>query len=80
MTKDSEEYKQLKEKHDKDQEYREGHPKEFPWFAYYKFGFHRITFLSDAEVEKEVKFYKLFKSGDSWVRYGRQPIMIIPRK
>ncbi len=81
MTKDSEEYKQLKEKHDDDQEYRERHPKEYPWFAYYQYGFHRMTYLTDEEVAEEVKFYKLKSDGKGgYFRFGRQPITIMPRK
>lgn len=81
MTKDSVEYKQFKAEYEKKQEERRNNPEKYPYFAYYQFGFHRMTYLSEEEVKEEVKFYHLksdFKGG--YFRLGRQSISIQPRK
>lgn len=81
MTKDSEEYKQLKSEYEAEQEERKNNPDKYPYFAYFQFGFHRMTYMTESEVEDAVKFYHLksdYKGG--YFRYGRQPITIIPRK
>lgn len=81
MTKDSEEYKQYKAEYEAKEKERKDNPDKYPWFAYYQYGFHRMTYLTDEEVTEEVKFYKLKSDGKGgYFRYGRQPIMIMPRK
>lgn len=80
MTKDSEEHKQYKSEYEAKEKERKDNPNKYPWFAYYQYGFHHMTYLSDKEVEENVKFYHLSKIGENWVRYGRQPITIMPRK
>lgn len=80
MTKDSEEHKQYKSEYEAKEKERKDNPDKYPWFAYHQYGFHHMTYLSDKEVEENVKFYHLSKIGENWVRYGRQPIMIMPRK
>lgn len=81
MTKDSEEYKQFCAEYETKQKERRDNPDKYPYFAYYQFGFHRMTYLSEEEVKEEVKFYHLksdCKGG--YFRLGRQPISILPRK
>ena len=81
MTKDSEEYKQFAAEYNAKEKERADNPKEYPFWAYFQFGFHRMTYMTEAEVEDAVKFYHLkpdYKGG--YFRYGRQPITIIPRK
>lgn len=81
MTKDSEEYLQFKAEYEADQKKRRDNPDKYPYFAYYQFGFHRMTYLTEEEVKADVKFYKLkpdYKGG--YFRYGRQPITITLRK
>ena len=81
MTKDSEEYKRFKAKYDAEEQKRKDNSEKYPYFAYYQYGFHRMTYLTQAEVDDEVKFYHLkpdYKGG--YFRFGRQPITILPRK
>lgn len=81
MTKDSEEYKAFKAEYEAKEQEKQDHPEKYPYWAYFQFGFHRMTYMTEAEVQDAVKFYKLkpdYKGG--WFRFGRQPITIIPRK
>lgn len=81
MTKDSPEYKKLKAEHDAKEKYKSDHPKEYPWFIYYQFGWHNMTYITDAEKDQAVKFYHLYGSDEKgYYRYGRQPIFITRRK
>lgn len=67
------------EEYEEDKKYRSEHPKLFPWFVYWAFGWHNMGYYSDEEVNEFVKFYHLKKIGDKYERYGRQPITIIRR-
>ncbi len=81
MTKDSEEYKQFCAEHEAKQKERRDNPDKYPYFAYYQYGFHNMTYLSEDEVKDAVNFYHLKSDGKGgYFRYGRQPIMILPRK
>lgn len=81
MTKDSEEYKKLKAEHDAKEKYKKDHPSEYPYFVYFQFGFHNMTYMTEKEVKDAVKFYRLYSDGKGgYFRYGRQPITIMPRK
>jgi len=84
MDRNSEEYKKLKAEYEAKEQYRKDHPEEYPWFAYFQFGFHNMTYLSDEEVQDAVKFYRLYETHSEdgkkeYIRYGRQPITIIER-
>lgn len=81
MEKDSEEYKRFCAEYQAKEKERKDNPKKYPYFAYFQFGFHRMTYMSEDEVKDAIKFYHLndnYKGG--WFRYGRQPIFILPRK
>lgn len=81
MTKDSEEYKAFREEYEAKEQKRHDNPDKYPYFAYFQFGFHNMTYLSEEEVKEAVKFYHLksdYKGG--YFRYGRQPITILLRK
>lgn len=80
MTKDSEEYKAFREEYEAKGKERRDNPDKYPYFAYFQFGFHNMTYLSEEEVKEAVKFYHLksdYKGG--YFRYGRQPITIMKR-
>lgn len=84
MDKDSEEYKKLKADYEAKEQYKKDHPEEYPWWAYFQYGWHNITWLTDDEVKEMVKFYHLYKSKtedgkEKYWRAGRQPITIIRR-
>lgn len=79
MTKDSEEYKKFKAEFEAKEKYKHDHPEEYPWFIYYQFGWHHMTYLTDEELHETVKFYHLHKDGDGYSRVGRQPIFITRR-
>lgn len=82
MDRNSDEYEKFKSEHEAKEYYRKNHPEEYPWFVYFQFGWHNMTYMTDAEVEEAVKFYRGMikskdeKGHDKWVRYGRQPIFI----
>ena len=81
MTRDSEEYKRFCAEYEAKEKERKDNPDKYPYFAYYQFGFHRMTYMSGDEVKEAVKFYHLksdLKGG--YFRCGRQPINIMPRK
>ena len=81
MTRDSEEYKQFCAEYEAKEKERRENPDKYPYFAYFQFGFHRMTYMTEDEVKEAVKFYHLksdYKGG--YFRYGRQPIDIMPRK
>lgn len=63
-----------------EKEYMKTHPEEYPYFVYYAFGFHNITYCTEDELKELVKVYRLTKIGEQWMRFGRQPITIMPRK
>lgn len=80
MTKDSPEYQKFKMEYEAEEKYRHDHPEEYPWFVYYQFGWHTMTYLTDHEKDQAVRFYHLYgtdKKGYS--RYGRSPIFIMHR-
>jgi len=79
MDKNSEEYKEFKAKYEADQKFRRDHPELFPWFEYKMYGFHQMTYLSNGEVEEDVRFFHMHKTSKGWERYGRQPIVILKR-
>ena len=81
MTKDSTEYKKFKAEYDAKEKYKSDHPEEYPWFIYYQFGWHNMTYITDAEKDQAVKYYHLYGSDENgYYRYGRQPIFINRRK
>ena len=79
MDRNSEEYAKLKAEHEEKERYKKEHPTEYPWFIYYQFGFHNMTYLTDEEAQEAIRFYRLHKSGDSYKRSGRQPILLMRR-
>ena len=62
-----------------EKEYMKTHPGEYPYIIYYAFGFHNMTYCTEAELKDLVKAYHLIKIGDQWQRFGRQPITIMRR-
>lgn len=52
----------------------------YPWFCYFMFGWHNMQYLSEKEAKETIRFYKLHKDGDTWQRYGRQPIYMSRRE
>lgn len=83
MERGSKEHEEYKRKYEKERERRKNNPQEYPWFTYHSYGFHRMDYISDAEKDEEVKFYKGMieitddKGHKGWIRYGRQPINIM---
>ena len=82
MKKDSEEYRKFKADYEAKKAYRRKHPEIYPWFVYYCYGWHEMTYLSDEEKDRTVKFYRLWedKTDDGKTEYhrgGRQPIYIV---
>ena len=63
----------------KDYDERHDNPDKYPWFAYFRYGWHTMTYLTDEEVKQAIRFYHLYKNGCKWERGGRQPITIMPR-
>ena len=85
MKRDSEEYRKFKAEYEAKELYRKEHPQEYPWFAYFCYGWHHLTFLTDKEKDEVVKTYRLYEgrndSGQiTFERGGRQPIYVIERK
>lgn len=80
MNRDSKEYKQFCAEYEATQKERRENPNQYPYFAYFMFGFHRMTFMTEEEVDEAVNFYHLKSDGKGgYFRYGRQPIMITLR-
>ena len=81
MTKDSPEYKKFKSEYEAEEKYKHDHPEEYPWFIYYQFGWHNMTYITDEEKDQAVKFYHLYGNDEKgYSRHGRQPIFITRRK
>lgn len=81
MERNSEEYKQFKAEYEAKEKEREENPNKYPYFAYFQFGWHRMTYLTEDEMKDAVKFYHLkpdMKGG--YFRFGRQTITIMPRE
>ena len=81
MERDSQEYKEFADKYQAEKEYRATHPKEYPWWIYYQFGWHNMDYMTDEQKDEAVKFYRLFEhKGENghpaYERIGRQPIFI----
>lgn len=68
-----------KAEYEADKKERENNKEKYPWFAYFQFGWHNITYLTDAEMKEAVEFYHLKLIGDKWERLGTQPITIMKR-
>lgn len=84
MDKNGDEHKDFKQKYEEEQKYRRDHPKEYPWFVYHQYGFHRQQYLSEEEAQEEIAFYKLKpytqeKGDTAYERFGRQPITLMRR-
>lgn len=79
MDRNSAEFAEFKRQYEEKERYKKEHPTEYPWFIYYQFGFHNMTYLTDEEAQEAIKFYRLYRSGDSYVRFGRQPIQLMRR-
>ena len=81
MTKDSPEYLKIKAEYEAKEQYKKDHPEEYPWFVYFQFGWHHMTYMTDAEKDETVSFYHLYgNSKGGYERHGRQPILITKRK
>lgn len=59
MANDLMSYEQYMAEHEAKEKYKEMHPEEYPWFAYFRFGLHNITYLTDEETKTAVNFYHL---------------------
>lgn len=80
MTRDSEEYKQFCAEYEAKEKERKDNPDKYPYFAYYQFGFHRMTYITEEELKEAIEFYHLKSDcNGGYFRYGRQPITILPR-
>ena len=83
MDRNSEEYKRMKAEYEAEDERRKNNPKDYPWFMYQQFGWHMMKYISDAEKDDAIGFYKgMFESKDTkghpkYERFGRQPITIM---
>lgn len=85
MDKNSPEYLKFKANYEAKEKYKEEHAEEYPWWAYFQFGWHHMTNMSDEEVKSAVKFYHLRESRTedgrkTFERTGRQPIYIVQRR
>ena len=80
MTKDSAEYKAFAKEYEAKEKERKDNPDKYPYFVYFQFGFHQMTYYTEDEVKEAVEFYKLKQDGKGeYFRYGRQPIFITRR-
>ena len=80
MDRNSEEYAKFKAEYEEKERYKKEHPEEYPYFVYFQFGWHNMTYMTKEEVEDAVKFYKLYPDGKGgYMRVGRQPIFITKR-
>lgn len=81
MNRESEEYKQFRAEYEAKEKERRDNPDKYPYFVYYQFGFHHMTYMTEEEVQEAVKFYRLYSDyHGGYQRLGRQPIFITPRK
>lgn len=81
MTKDSPEYQRFKAEYEAKEKYKQDHPEEFPWFVYFQFGWHNMTYLTDREKDDAVKFYRPYgDDAHGYQRHGRHPIFITRRR
>ena len=81
MTKDSTEYQKFKAEYEAKEKYKHDHPEEYPWFVYFQFGWHNMTYMTDEEKDQAVKTYRLWGSDEKgYQRFGRQPIFITRRR
>lgn len=81
MDRESEEYKRIRAEYEAKQKERRDNPDRYPYFVYFQFGYHHMTYMSEEEVQSAVKFYHLHSDGHGgYERIGRQPIFILPRK
>ena len=75
------EYKQFRAEYEAKQKERRDNPNKYPYFVYFQFGYHIMTYFTEEEAQEAVKFYRLFSdSKGGFFRNGRQPIFIVPRK
>ena len=71
----------FRSEYEAEQKERENNPDKYPFFAYFQFGFHRMSYMTKEEVEDAVKFYHLKSNCEGgYFRPGRQPIDILPRR
>lgn len=81
MDRNSAEYNRFRAEYEAKQKERRDNPDKYPYFAYFQFGYHRMTYMTGDEVQDAVRFYHLFSdSKGGFFRNGRQPIFIVPRK
>lgn len=85
MKRDSEEYRKFKADYEAKELYKREHPQEYPWFVYFCFGWHSMTYMTDAEKDRTVKKYRLYEEKTDrgktmYSRGGRQPIYIVNRQ
>lgn len=82
MDRESEEqYKQFRAEYEAKQKERRDNPDKYPYFVYFQFGYHGMTYMTEEEVQSAIKFYHLHSDGHGgYDRVGRQPIFIVPRK
>lgn len=82
MEKGSAEHEAYKAAYNAERDRRRADPKEYPYFIYCAFGWHRMDYISEDEKDDAISFYKgmvEFTDGSGhkgWQRYGRQPITI----
>lgn len=81
MDRESDEYKRFRAEYEAKQKERRDNPDRYPYFVYFQFGYHRMTYMTEEEVRSAVKFYHLYSDGKGgYERFGGQPIFIVPRK
>lgn len=69
-----------KQEYEAEQARRKENKEEYPWFLYQMFGWHNMQYLSEAEAKETIRFYRLQKHKDVWMRNGKQPIYLSRRE
>lgn len=74
-------HEEYKKWYETQQQYKKDHPDEYPYFCYFQFGFHGMTWITEEELKEFIYFYHLKPDGKGgYFRRGIQPITILPRR
>ena len=68
-----------KAEYEAEQARRRENKEEYPYFVYMMFGWHNMQYLSEDEAKETIRFYRLQKHKDTWIRNGKQPIYLARR-